>query len=119
MGEGEAPVEVPHTEPGKAGGAHTVGLGGRGRGSAGEEALNGAHEGVQRTRGAGVVLAEVGRGEAADEAIDAGAKKGGRLRRSGHVRLHTTRPRKELRMADVKDQESSQENLSTGVDPDL
>ena len=47
------------------------------------------------------------------------AKKGGRLRRSRHVRPHTTRLRKKLRMADVKDQESSQENLSTGVDPDL
>ena len=40
-----------------------------GRGSAGEEVLNGAHEGVQRR--AGAALAEVGRGEAADEAIDA------------------------------------------------
>ena len=51
-----------------------LGEGGRGRGSAGEEALNGAYEGVQRR--AGVVLAEVGRGEAADEAIDAEATHG-------------------------------------------
>ena len=47
---------------------------GEGGGSTSEEALNGAHEGVQR--GAGVALAEVGRGEASDEAVNAEAAHG-------------------------------------------
>jgi hypothetical protein len=49
--------------------------GGRGRrGSTGEEALNGAHEGVEG--GAGVALPEVGGGKAAHEAVDAEATHG-------------------------------------------
>jgi hypothetical protein len=44
-------------------------VGGRGRGTASEEALNSSHKRVQG--GAGVALTEVGRGEAADETVNA------------------------------------------------
>ena len=50
------------------------GLGWGGRGTAGEEALDGSHEGVEW--GAGVALAEVGGGQTADEAVDAEATHG-------------------------------------------
>jgi hypothetical protein len=73
-GGGGTTGEAPQAGPLGARRARTGWLGGGGRRTASEEALNGLHERVQG--GAGVALTEVGRREAADKTVNAEAARG-------------------------------------------